>query len=77
MRSTIRLAPTDVDASWVVDVRDGRVGLTSDDIAVDITVRATTSDLLLLLWRRVGADAVQVEGDRSSLERFLSISDLT
>ncbi len=74
---TIRLAPTDVDASWVVDVHDGRVGLTSDDIVVDITARATTSDLLLLLWRRVGADAVQVEGDRSTLERFLTISDLT
>lgn len=73
----VRLAPTDVDDGWVVDVRDGRVGLADDDIAVDITVRATASDLLLLLWRRVGADAVQVDGDRSALERFLTISDLT
>jgi len=74
---TIRLAPTDVDASWVVDVHDGRVGLTSDDIVVDITVRAPTSDLLLLLWRRVAPDDVEVDGERSALERFLAISDLT
>jgi uncharacterized protein (TIGR03083 family) len=73
----IRLAPTDADAAWLVAVRDGRVTLSSDDIAVDITVRATASDLLLLLWRRVGTDDVDVEGERSSLDRFLAISDLT
>jgi uncharacterized protein (TIGR03083 family) len=73
----IRLAPTDGDDPWIVDVRDERVALTSDDIAVDITVRASASDLLLLLWRRIASDDVEVEGDRSTLERFLAISDLT
>jgi hypothetical protein len=61
----------------VVDIHDGHVGLTSDDIVVDITVRAPTSDLLLLLWRRVAPDGVEVDGERSALERFLAISDLT
>ena len=73
----IRLAPTDGDDSWVVDVRDGRAGLRSDDIPVEVTLRATASDLLLVLWRRVGADGVEVQGDRPSLERFLAISDLS
>ncbi len=73
----IRLAPTDGDDSWVVEVGEGRAGLTSDDVAVDITVRATASDLLLLLRRRIGPDDVRIEGERATLERFLAISDLT
>ena len=34
------------------------------------------SDLLLLLWRRLGPGDVDIEGERSSLERFLAIGDL-
>jgi uncharacterized protein (TIGR03083 family) len=35
------------------------------------TVRAVASDLVLLLHRRISVDAVEVEGDRAALERFL------
>ena len=72
----VRLTPTDADRSWVVSVRDGTIDLAADATAAEATARASTSDLLLLLWRRVAPDAVAVDGDRSALERFMEIADL-
>jgi hypothetical protein len=39
-------------------------------------VRASSSDLLLLLWRRRGSEGLEVFGDRAALERFLARADL-
>jgi uncharacterized protein (TIGR03083 family) len=36
-----------------------------------VTVRATASDLVLLLHRRITPDTVEVEGDRAALVKFL------
>ena len=36
-----------------------------------VTVRATASDLVLLLHRRITTDEVEVEGDRGALDKFL------
>jgi uncharacterized protein (TIGR03083 family) len=74
---TVQLSPIDGEATWVVSVRDGHIDLAGDAAAIDATARASTSDLLLLLWRRVGPGDVQVEGDRSALERFLALVDLS
>ena len=40
-----------------------------------VTVRASASDLLLVLWRRLPADApsLTVEGDRRILDRWLRL----
>ena len=64
-------------ATWVVSVRDGTIDLVADAATADVTARAPTSDLLLLLWRRVDPNDVEIEGDRSALERFLAIVDLS
>ena len=72
----MQLAPTDADRSWVVSVRDDTIDLAADATAAEATAMASTSDLLLLLWRRVAPDDVAVDGDRSALERFLEIADL-
>jgi uncharacterized protein (TIGR03083 family) len=37
-----------------------------------VTVSATASSLVLLLYGRVGLEAVDVEGDRAEIERFLA-----
>jgi len=37
-----------------------------------VTVSATASNLVLLLYGRVGLEAVAVEGDRAEIERFLA-----
>jgi uncharacterized protein (TIGR03083 family) len=73
----VHLAPTEGETTWVVSVRDGRIDLGGDAATADVTARAPASDLLLLLWRRVGPDDVKIEGDRSALERFLAIVDLS
>lgn len=73
---SVRLAPTDRGGAWTVTIGDGRIDRSDDDQA-DATVRGTTSELLLLLWRRVGPDDVGIEGDRSALERFLAVPDLS
>jgi uncharacterized protein (TIGR03083 family) len=39
--------------------------------AATVTVRASASDLVLLLHRRIHVDAVEVEGDRAVLDKFL------
>jgi uncharacterized protein (TIGR03083 family) len=39
---------------------------------VDAIVSGPASDLLLVLWRRLPLDAVEIEGDRAIVERFLS-----
>lgn len=74
---TVQLAPTDADATWVVGVRDGLIDLAAEPADADATARGSSSDLLLLLWRRIGPDDVQVEGDRAALQRFLALVDLS
>jgi hypothetical protein len=41
-----------------------------------VALRGTASDLLLVLWRRLPVDIVEVIGDSSVAERFLLRSDL-
>jgi hypothetical protein len=41
------------------------------------TVSASASDLILLLWRRIGPGDVRIEGDRSAVEKLLGWLDLT
>jgi uncharacterized protein (TIGR03083 family) len=41
------------------------------------TVSASASDLVLLLWRRIGPDDVRIEGDRPAVENLLGWLDLT
>ena len=56
----IMLVATDADRSFPV----------SDGTPV-VTVAASASDLVLLLYTRITADQVQVDGDRSVLDAFL------
>jgi uncharacterized protein (TIGR03083 family) len=60
----VTLATTDTGGSW--QVGPGEVGA---------TVRATASDLLLLLYRRIPAAAVTVTGDASLVDALLAAAD--
>jgi hypothetical protein len=42
------------------------------DVPVAVTVRATSSDLVLLLYRRIVASDVTVEGDGNALDQFFT-----
>jgi hypothetical protein len=69
---SIHLHATDVPGEWLVTVGDGNVAIAREHAKGDVAVRATASDLFLLLWGRLGPDAVEFFGDRADLDRFLA-----
>ena len=66
---SIHLHATDGDGEWFIDTADGLTWSRAHEKG-DVAVRGATSDLLLLLWGRVGTDAVEVLGDGAVLERW-------
>ena len=62
---------------WTLWTDDGvfSVSRSEGGVTADVTVRGSASDLLLLLWRRVRADAasITVGGDRRMLDRWLRL----
>jgi uncharacterized protein (TIGR03083 family) len=78
---TVSLRATDTGDAWVVQTGDGRLVVSPPDHAevlgsVEAEAWAPASDLLLVLWRRLGPDAVQVSGDPAALARFLRRANL-
>lgn len=73
---TVALAATDTGRVWTVRLA-GR-GPTPGDGEPDATVRATASDLDLLLWRRCGTDApgVRVDGAADLAAALIGWADL-
>lgn len=67
VRSPVRLAADDLDASWVVapgsDETAAPVRLPSTTVDVEQTVTGRASDLYLALWHRVPLDRLRFEGD--------------
>lgn len=73
---SVGLHATDVEADWLIRVSDARLEWTRAPASADVEVRAPASDLLLLVWRRIGPDDVEVVGDRTALARFLDRANL-
>lgn len=73
----IHLHATDADGEWVVQAGDGACHVERTHGKGDAAVRATASDLLLLLWRRRSPDQLEVHGDRAAVARFLARPDLS
>ena len=75
---SVRLVATDAPVEpWTLWTDDGVFSVSRSDhrVTADVTVRGSASDLLLLLWRRIPADAVSltVEGDDHILDRWLRL----
>lgn len=75
-RESVHLHATDGGGEWTVTVGDGSVEVDRSHGKGDAAVRASSSNLLLLLWRRVSFAGVEAFGDRAALERFLGRADL-
>jgi hypothetical protein len=60
---SIYLHAADADAEWVVHAGDGRVDVARGPDGAPVTVAGSASDLLLLLWRRLAPEALDVAGD--------------
>jgi uncharacterized protein (TIGR03083 family) len=78
---SVHLHATDDDGEWLVTEPNvgGRLEVTKEHAKGDAAVRGTASDLLLLLWRRVGLDDAgrfEVFGDADVARRLVARADL-
>lgn len=73
---SVHLHSLDAPGEWVISVHDGAASVSRAHEKADAAVRAASSDLLLLLWRRVPPSAVEVLGDAAALDRFLARTSL-
>ena len=81
MGGTVHLRATDVDVDWLVAEPEpgGRLQVSPGHGPGDAEVWATASDLLLLLWRRVGLDDAgrfQITGEPEVARRLVARSRL-
>jgi uncharacterized protein (TIGR03083 family) len=72
------ICAVDVPTEWTVTALPGRAAIGRGASARPATtLSGRASDILLVLWRRLGIDAVEVSGDRALAERFVAAVDLT
>jgi uncharacterized protein (TIGR03083 family) len=78
LAGSVHLHCTDVAGEWLV-VDDGAGGyvVTREHAKGDAAIRGPANDLLLVLWRRLPLDAVEVIGDRTVAERFIARTNLS
>jgi uncharacterized protein (TIGR03083 family) len=69
---TIHLHATDGEGEWLLACDGHDVQVTRGHAKGDVAVRGGASDLLLMLWRRVSPDGLELFGDQTVLDRFLA-----
>ena len=75
--ASVHLHAADATGEWFVEWGDGAIEVRRDHAKADAAARGTASNLLLVLWRRLRPDDVEVFGDLQALQRFLSLADLS
>ena len=68
---TVHLHCTDVEGEWLITPADDGIVVTREHAKGDVAARGRAEDLLLLLWGRRDASAVEVFGDADLLDRFV------
>jgi uncharacterized protein (TIGR03083 family) len=78
LAGSVHLHCTDVAGEWLV-VDDGAAGdvVTREHAKGDAAIRGPANDLLLVLWRRLPLDAVEVIGDGPVAERLIARTNLS
>jgi uncharacterized protein (TIGR03083 family) len=73
---TIHLHRTDGPGEWFVRFDASGVNVTREHEKGDVAVRGPASDLVLLLWRRIRPQDVEIFGDAAVAEKFVGWVDL-
>jgi uncharacterized protein (TIGR03083 family) len=73
---SVHLHTTDGPGEWLIVAGEDGWRITREHAKGDVAVRATASELLLLLWRRKGPEVAQVFGDEEVLSHFLAAGNL-
>lgn len=71
---TIHLHATDADGEWTIERGAGEATVTRGHAKGDVAVRASASDLVLLLWGRRSPQDVTLFGDEAVLRSWLALS---
>ena len=70
---SVHLHSTDGDGEWTLRAGDdGAIVVTRDHAKADAALRGEANDLLLVLWRRLPIDAVDVFGDEQLAAAFVN-----
>ncbi|MCU1395145.1 MAG: hypothetical protein JWM34_3573 [Ilumatobacteraceae bacterium] len=67
----------DVAGEWTIRPAGDEFDVTREHAKGDCALRGDASNLLLALWRRVGAEAIDVVGDADVARRFLASTNVT
>lgn len=70
---TMHIHATDTPGEWLVRMTPGGLEVEWAHAKGDVAVRGAASDLLLVLYNRLGTDAVDVFGDTDLLDRWRSV----
>jgi uncharacterized protein (TIGR03083 family) len=77
LSGSVHLHATDTDGEWVIKEDEARnLSIVRGHEKADVALKATASDLLLTLYRRIGIDQADIYGDKLVLRRFLARTDL-
>jgi uncharacterized protein (TIGR03083 family) len=75
---SVHMHPTDAPGEWTVFEDDaGDLVVQRAHSKGDAAMRGPASDLLLILYRRIGTEGVETFGDTGVLERFLARTNLS
>jgi uncharacterized protein (TIGR03083 family) len=67
---TIHLHAADADGEWLITLGPEGLRWEHGHLKADVAARGAASDLLLLLWNRMGTDHLEVFGDEAVLARW-------
>jgi len=73
---SMHIHTTDAAGEWLMTLEPSGPSFSRDHAKADVAVRGTASDLLLVLWGRKPPETVEILGERSVLDRYLTIIDL-
>lgn len=74
---SVHIHCTDVDGEWLLIPGDGlELVVTREHAKGSVALRGPAVDILLVLWRRLPVEAIEVIGDSSVADRFLLRADL-
>ncbi len=74
---SVHLHCTDVPGEWMVrPTAGGGLNVIREHAKGDAAMRGTSSDLLLVLWRRQGLATIEVIGDAEVAARFVARTSL-
>jgi uncharacterized protein (TIGR03083 family) len=71
---TFSFQPTDSHKLWTVQFDAEGITLRQLSLTADLTLRAPAADLLLFLWHRLPASALQLEGDPALVDRYFELA---